>query len=222
MTKLVYIFGNKNYSSWSLRPWLYLRQNSIEFTEHKIDLDLAKPYTNPSLKPYFSDFKVPLLLDDGFEVWDSLAIMEYLAEKFPTVDSWPAEAKARAVARSISAEMHSSFTALRSALPMNCRKFFPAFPISDEVHRDINRIQDIWRYCKEFKADGDWLFGRFSIADAMFAPVVIRFSGYDVKLDKHAASYVKFVLANEHVKSWIAEGKVETAIIPEDEVEPNY
>lgn len=222
MSDLTYIFGNKNYSSWSLRPWLYLKQNNIEFTEKKISLDLANPFSHPTLAGYFSDYKVPVLLDDGLEVWDTLAIMEYLADKYSDVDSWPVEIRSRAVARSVSAEMHSSLGALRNALPMNCRKFFKNYPITDEVQRDINRVQEIWQYCAQYKTDGDWLFGKFSIADAMFAPVVLRFAGYDVRLKNPARNYVNFVLGNEHIKAWIEEGRAEEWVIPEDEVDSDY
>ncbi len=222
MTKLTYIFGNKNYSSWSLRPWFYLKQNNIEFIEQKISLDLAVPFTNPVLTEYFSDYKVPILVDDGFEVWDTLAIMEYLADKYPEVSSWPKDLKVRAVARAVSAEMHSSFGALRGALPMNCRKFFANYPIAEKVQRDINRVQDVWQYCAQYKTDGDWLFGDFSIADAMFAPIVLRFAGYDVKLNAQALKYVEFVLENKHIKAWIKESKKEEWVIPEDEIDPDY
>lgn len=210
------VFGNKNYSSWSLRPWLWLRQNELPFTEKRIALftDTCKA----ELLPYFSNFKVPVLVDDGFVVWDTLAILEYLAEKHPEASAWPGDISARAVARSISAEMHSSFTALRSAMPMNCRKRFPGFEISESVQRDIDRIVALWEHCrKNFGSDGNWLFGEFSIADAMYAPVVLRLHGYDATPGGIAGDYIQFVLANDHIQDWIEAGRQETEVIEQDE-----
>ncbi|MBT8448381.1 MAG: glutathione S-transferase [Gammaproteobacteria bacterium] len=220
------IIGNKNYSSWSLRPWFFIKQNQVPFTEHRIPLDLSNPYTHEDLKGYFSNYKVPLLVADPvakndssvFQVWDSLAIMEYVADKFPDIAAWPENIEARAVARSVSTEMHSSFQALRNALPMNCRKDFPNYPISPSVQKDVARIQAVWAYCRQYAVPGQWLFGEFSIADAMYAPIVLRFKGYDVKLSEDARNYCNFVLSNKHIQSWIEAGKLEKEIIPEDEV----
>ena len=204
-------------------------QNNIEFIEHRVPLDLADPFTHKDLKPFFSNYKVPLLLEGtaeqlndldntAFQVWDSLAIMEYLADKYPQNNNWPEHPEARAVARSVSAEMHSSFQAIRNALPMNCRKIFKNFPISPSVQKDIDRIQAVWAYCRNYATDGNWLFGDFSIADAMYIPIVLRFRGYDVALNKDAQAYCDHVLANPHIKDWIAAGEAEPEIIPEDEV----
>jgi len=212
------IFGNKNYSSWSLRPWLFLKQNGIEFMEHKVAMDLSSPYTHEDLKPYFSNYKVPLLVEGDFQVWDSLAIMEYLSEVAEGVHGWPKEEKSRAVARAVSAEMHTSFMALRAALPMNCRTFYQDYPITEAVQKDIDRIEAVWKYCGAYKSKGNWLFGDFSIADAMYAPIVLRFAGYDVALGAEAQAYVQFVLSNPHIQAWVAAGKAETEVIPEDEV----
>ena len=212
------MFGNKNYSSWSLRSWIFLKQNQIDFIEHKVAMDLSDPYTHEDLKPYFSNYKVPLLLDGDFQVWDSLAIMEYLADSVEGVDAWPEDVKARAVARSVSAEMHSSFGALREALPMNCRVFYKNYPINEAVQKDVQRIEDLWEYCGQYKTDGDWLFGAFSIVDAMYAPIVLRLVGYDVTLGENAQKYVDFVMESPHIRAWVASAKEETEVIPEDEV----
>lgn len=217
MSQYTLIFGNKNYSSWSLRPWLWMKQCGISFTEKRIAL-FTDSY-KAEMTPYFSNYKVPVLLDGNFIVWDTLAILEYMAEQHPDASGWPKDTRARAVARAVSAEMHSSFAALRGAMPMNCRKHFPGYAISDAVQLDIDRIASLWQHCKiNYGAGGDWLFGEFSIADAMFAPVVIRLHGYDVSLDGVAGDYVQHVLANDHLQNWIEDGKHEMEIIEFDEV----
>ena len=177
--------------------------------------------TDEYLKPYNSNGKVPILIDinNGFQVWDSLAIIETIADKFPEKQGWPKEATARAFARTVSAEIHSSFFALRDALPMNLRKHFADYPITGDVQLDIDRLTLLWEYCRQHKNNnGVWLFGDFSGADAMFAPVVMRLLGYDVKLTGFAAEYVDFVYNNEYMQEWINESKKETQIIEEDEV----
>ena len=217
MSNLTLIIGNKNYSSWSLRPWIFMRQMSIEFAEKRIPLFTETMESD--LAPYFSNSKVPVLLDGNFIVWDTLAIMEYVSENYLLNKGWPAETKARAVARSISAEMHSSFTDLRNELPMNCRKQFAGFNISSSVQADIDRISAIWRKCRtEYGAGGDWLFGNYSIADAMFAPVVLRFKGYDVSPGDIEESYMQVVLNQPAMQEWIEAGKQEKEIIEMDEV----
>ncbi len=213
-TNYTLVLGNKNYSSWSLRPWFWLRQQNIVFTEKRIAL-FTETYRD-ELAPYFSNFKVPVLLDGNFTVWDTLAILEYLAEKHG--HGWPQDEKARAVARSVSAEMHSSFVALRSAMPMNCRKRFPGFAITEAVQGDIDRIVQLWEHCRRhYGQGGDWLFGEFSIADAMYAPVVLRFHGYDVMLSGIADEYVQHVLSNEHIRDWTEAGRQEVEVIDQDE-----
>jgi len=217
MSSYTLVIGNKNYSSWSLRPWFLLKQAGVPFTEKWVSLFVDT--TRGELAPYFSNYKVPVLMDGDLTVWDTLAILEYLAEKHPEANGWPRDPQARAVARSVSAEMHSSFAALRSAMPMNCRKHFPGFQYSENVKRDIDRVAEIWRHCREQYGDGGpWLFGEFSIADAMYAPVVLRFNGYDVKLDGVAREYVESVLGNTHIQSWIEAGKAEKEVIAQDEV----
>jgi glutathione S-transferase len=217
MQKLTLIIGNKNYSSWSLRPWIFMKTAGIAFEEKRIPL-----YTDQTpelLKPYFSNAKVPVLIDGSLIVWDSLAILEYLAGKYPDTGGWPKDGNARAVARSVSAEMHSSFATLRSGLPMNCRKIFQNFIISAEVQHDINRIRSIWKYCKSlYGQNGPWLFGNFCIADAMFAPVVLRFNGYGIPLDGMEKEYLLTTLGNAHLIQWIEDAQKEKEIIEMCEV----
>jgi glutathione S-transferase len=217
MPGLTLIFGNKNYSSWSLRPWIFMRHFQIPFEEKRIPL--FTDTTDEQLAPYFSNYKVPVLLDGEFVVWDSLAILEYLSENYLQAKGWPEDVKARAVARSVSAEMHSSFTNLRNVLPMNCRKKFPGFKLSPEVQTDIDRVKAVWRHCREqYGREGDWLFGEFSIADAMYAPVALRFAGYDVQLENLEAAYVQTILNHPDIIDWIDAGTKETEIIGEDEI----
>lgn len=200
------VIGNKNYSSWSLRPWLALRHFGIEFSELRIPL-----YTETSaqlLKEYSPAGKVPVLLDGDLDseivVWDSLAILEYVGERFPELPWLPSEPVARAVARSVSAEMHSSFGALRSTMPMNLRSHQPMATIPPDVQRDIDRVTEIWRDCREqFGAGGDCLFGEFTIADAMYAPVVSRFRTYGVSLDPICQSYADAVWQLPAMQLWI-------------------
>lgn len=218
MGQYTLIIGNKNYSSWSLRPWIWMKQVGIEFDEKRVALFTED--MDEQLAPYFSNSKVPVLQNNDLTVWDSLAILEYLADKHPERHGWPDDRKARAVARSISAEMHSSFPDLRSQLPMNCRKHFDGFTISPEVENDIERIRGIWKYCRqEYGQSGPWLFGDFSIADAMFAPVVLRFKGYDVPLENTAHDYVETMYHNPFITEWITAGCAESEVIEMDEIE---
>ena len=217
MSSLTLIIGNKNYSSWSLRPWYLLKQFDVAFNEIRVPLFTEQ--TPAQLSPYFSNNKVPVLKDGELLVWDTLAIMEYVNERYLDGKAWPDDAAARAWARSYSAEMHASFAALRNALPMNCRKHFPQYPLTKDVQKDVVRISALWAASRERYGDsGPWLFGSYSIADAMFAPVVLRFSGYDVALDEMAQAYVKHVLKQPAIIEWVEAGKQETEIIEEDEV----
>lgn len=201
MSGLTLIIGNKNYSSWSLRPWIFMKNAGIEFAEKRVALDTDQ--TKTQLEPYFSNNKVPVLMDEDLIVWDSLAILEYIAEKYPDSHGWPVDSGARATARSVSAEMHSSFLELREDLPMNCRKKFTNFSISSAAQKDINRINILWRDCKKrFSNQSPWLFGDFCIADAMFAPVCFRFYSYGVKLDGFEKEYVKSMLSLPHIIDW--------------------
>nr|MBL8412355.1 glutathione S-transferase family protein [Dechloromonas sp.] len=196
--------GNKNYSSWSLRPWLLMKHFGIPFREHMVSV-AGRDY-NPALKPLAGNARVPSLHDDGFQVWESIAIAEYLAERFPAM--WPADAKARARARSISAEMHAGFAKLRTAMPMNLKLKLKGKLPTAEVQRDIDRVVEIWEEARtQFAtADGPYLFGAFSVADAMFAPVAWRFHVYNVALPPLAAAYRDALLAHPAMIEWYEAG----------------
>lgn len=204
--------GNKNYSSWSLRPWLALKQTGVDFDEELIPLSEAT--TRSTILRYSPSGRVPALIHNGLTVWDSLAICEYLAESFPAAQLWPADAAARAVARAVSAEMHSGFAALRNHLPMNMRSSFPNRGVTPEVQADINRITAIWRDCrKRFGEGGPFLFGGFTNADAMYAPVVSRFRTYRVELEDEAQAYADAVWALPALQEWLTAAKNEPMII---------
>ena len=184
MTKLTLVIGNKNYSSWSLRAWLAMKQAGLEFAEVRIPLDGST--THEEIRRYSPSGKVPVLIDGDLKVWESLAICEYVAERFAS-DLWPADVVARAHARSICAEMHAGFKNLRENMPMDCRNRYPGEGMTPGVEAEIDRILAIWRECREkFGTGGDMLFGKFTIVDAMFAPVIMRFVTYDVKLNSSA------------------------------------
>lgn len=218
MSDLTLIIGNKNYSSWSLRPWVFMKHNGIEFKEKRIALFTEN--TDKELAQYNSDFKVPVLQDSDLVIWDSLSILEYLSAKYLDSNGWPNEERARAIARSVSAEMHSSFTGVRSELPMNCRKKFRNVKLSAAAEREIERIKSLWRRCRaEFGEQGEWLFGQYSIADAMFAPMVLRFDGYSIPLDGVERAYVQTVMQQPSIVEWVEAGKVEKEIIEEDEID---
>ncbi|WP_413172731.1 glutathione S-transferase family protein [Anabaena azotica] len=212
MTQLTLVIGNKNYSSWSLRPWLLMKQFELDFAE--IRIPLYTPESISTLQQYSPSGKVPVLLHDDLTVWDSLAICEYIAETFPHLSCWPENKIARAFARSISAEMHSGFQNLRQNMPMNCRNKYPGQGLVTGVQQDINRITDIWEKCKQsFGANGKFLFGNFTIADAMFAPVAMRFIAYDVKLDSIARNYVQAIWELPAMQEWIKSAKNEIEVI---------
>jgi len=217
MSGLTLIIGNKNYSSWSLRPWVFMKHYHIEFAEKRVPLFTAT--TAAELAEYGSGSKVPVLKDSELIVWDSLAILEYVSEKFLQGKGWPHNENARAVARSVSAEMHSSFTNVRNELPMNCRKNFTNIKLSAEAKNEIERIKTIWRTCRtQYAAEGEWLFGKYSIADAMYAPIALRFHGYNIPLEGIEAEYVESVLKQPCINEWIEAGKIEKEIIAEDEI----
>lgn len=209
---LTLIIGNKNYSSWSLRPWLYLKHHGIVFEE--IRIPLYREDSHPRIAAYSPAGKVPVLIDGDVTVWDSLAILEYLAERFPTTEGWPAKSSDRAQARSFAAEMHSGFAALRTHCGMNCRR--PPAPkvVPEAVLQDVARIGQIWREClAQHGNDGPWLFGHFTILDAMYAPVVLRFHTYRLEADPAMQEYMNTVLGHPAVVDWIAAGKAETDVI---------
>ena len=208
MLKLV--IGNKNYSSWSMRPWLALRANNIPFEEVFIPL-----YTDQTDKDRILSFskagKVPTLIDGDVRVWDSLAIIEYLAERFPEAKLWPADRAARAHARAISAEMHSGFMPLRNECGMNLHRPIRAVALSDDARANVARIQEIWADCHaRYGKQGPFLFGAFSAADAMYAPVVHRFRTYAIQVEAEAQHYVDAMMALPAFAEWTRDGTAET------------
>ena len=213
-TKL--IIGNKNYSSWSLRAWLLLKEAGIPFEEHRIALDT--PTATNDIKCFSATGCVPVLQLDDLTVWDTLAIAETVAEHWPEKNLWPADSAMRAHARAICAEMHSSFPHLRSCMPMNCRAMGRKVPLPDELGDDIDRIIAIWAECHRKYGDlGGWLFGDFSIADAMFAPVVLRFRTYGINLPESAGFYPHRLLESEAMQEWLLAAESEIEVIDREE-----
>jgi len=211
------VIGNKNYSSWSLRPWLLLKEKNIQFRETKVFLYLDN--TREKLLKYSPAAKVPVYFYKEVPVWDSLAICETIAEIYPEKHCWPKEFDLRVIARSVSHEMHSGFSAIRNTLPMNCRTKMTFHPISSELQTEIDRICEIWRSCREQNTvEGDFLFGEFSIADAMYAPIVLRFNSYGIPVGSVERKYMNAILNLSSTKEWIAEGISETKIIAEGEL----
>lgn len=209
------IIGNKNYSSWSLRPWLLMTEFGLEFEVR--EESLAGSDLKERLRQYSPSCKVPVLIDGDLTVWDSLAICEYVSEHYLGGDGWPAAVGSRAHARAICAEMHSGFMALRSEMPMNIRARRTVIA-SNAVLADIQRIDAIWSNCRhEHGESGAWLFGKFSIADCMYAPVALRFMTYGARLSESSQRYMDSVLNNPGVKAWVEAANRETEIIPEDE-----
>ncbi|MTJ81148.1 MAG: glutathione S-transferase family protein [Telmatospirillum sp.] len=203
MANIVLVVGTKRWSSWSLRPWLALKQSGLAFDELVIDLRRAD--TREKILIHSPSGKVPVLKNGPLTVWDSLAICEYVAELACAVPLWPENKGARAVARSISAEMHSGFPALREHLSMDVCQRLPLPELPDAARADITRISALWNECRShFGAGGPFLFGRWSIADAMFAPVATRFDTYGVPLDAVSAAYVEEVMAQPAMREWIA------------------
>lgn len=206
------IIANKNYSSWSMRPWLFLTQHGIPFEE--IRIPLYTPESEARLRQYSPSGLVPALLDAHLAVWDSLAICEYLAEIYPHSHGWPADRAARAVARAVSAEIHSGFTALRSSLTMNLKARYRWQQCDAAVMQDIARIEAIWALCRNnYGQQGPWLFGEFSIADAMFAPVATRFVTYSVPVSAQSRTYVDTVYALPAFQHWYDAALRETEVI---------
>ena len=201
---LLLVIGNRNYSSWSLRPWLALAMTGAAFETLRIPL--YQPDSQARIRQYSAAGKVPVLVDGGCTVRDSLAICEYLAERFPCAGLWPADPAARAQARSAACEMHSGFTALRRELPMNIRLDRIGHAWSPEAQADIDRVLDLWSGLRaRHGGEGPFLFGRFSIADAMYAPVVLRLRSYRVAVpEESTASYMRSVLDLPPMQEWIA------------------
>ncbi len=217
MSNLTLTIGSKNYSSWSLRPWLAMKVAKIPFQEMVIPL--GKPDTASRISAISPSGRVPVLNHDGLVIHDSLAICEYVAETFPHAALWPDEREDRAVARSLCAEMHSGFMALRSALSMNIRRRFHPFYVRADVMKDIDRILRIWTKQREaFATKGAFLFGSFSIADAFFAPVVTRFETYGVSVNHTARAYMDEVMNLPAMREWVVAAEAE----PDDDSPYEY
>jgi len=195
---MILVMGSKNASSWSLRPWLTLKMAKLPFEE--IVIPLNEPDTKQQILQHSNSGKVPILKVGEAVIWESLAICEYVAELAPRM--WPQEPMVRALARSMSCEMHAGFTALRKNLPMDINGRYPTKDFAADVQKDIQRIQNIWSNCLE-RFKGDFLFGDFSIADAMFAPVVSRFKTYDVKMPTAVQAYADHIWALPPMQEWI-------------------
>jgi len=213
---LALVIGNRNYSSWSMRPWVALRQVGIPFRE--IQLWFDEDGHPKGIEHYSPTGQVPVLLADKQPVWDSLAICETAAELFPEKRLWPADARARAHARAACAEMHAGFRNLRGAMPMNIRAALPGKGMNPGVERDILRVAALWSDCRSrYGAGGDLLFGHFTVADAYYAPVAMRFISYAVSLPPAARGYVEAVRNLPAVAEWMAAAKRETAFVAADE-----
>ncbi|MBI3284866.1 MAG: glutathione S-transferase family protein [Burkholderiales bacterium] len=206
------VIGNKNYSSWSMRPWVLMKAFGIPFEE--IRILLGQPATTNQIAEYSQAGRLPILLADHMTIWDSLAICEYLAEQFSILNLWPEDVAARAMARSICAEMHSGFAALRYDMPMNIRAELPGQGRSIGAQADIGRICEIWEDCLTRYGAHQYLFGAFSIADAYFAPVAMRFRTYAVSLAPALQAYADRVATHPAVVHWVREALAETEQLP--------
>jgi glutathione S-transferase len=208
--------GNKNYSSWSMRPWLAMKVAGIAFSETVISLSDSS--FKPTLLKLSPVGKVPVLVDGEINVWESLAILEYLAEKFPAAKLWPADPKARAHARAIANEMHAGFLPLRRDCPMNFWRPVKKRELTPEVVTNVQRIDQMWRDCRTRFASGrPFLFGEFSAADAMYAPVVSRFHTYDVEVSAAARAYMEAIMNLPAWSEWKTAALKESWVLPEDE-----
>lgn len=215
MAELKLVIGSKTYSSWSLRPWLLLRYHNVAFRE--IPIALNQPDTQKRIAEYSPSGKVPVLLNGPEKVWESLAICEYAAETLKLPAAWPSDVTLKYQARSLACEMHAGFADLRRELPMDCRRAPAPKPYSEAVAADIARIRQIWRTCRQAHAkSGDWLFGKFGIVDAMYAPVALRMHTYGVQLDGPEKDYVYTVLHLPALREWLGAAMLETVAAPEE------
>ena len=212
MKRPLLVIANKNYSSWSMRPWVLMMHFEIAFEERLLYLET--PEFKASIGEYSPTGKVPVLIDDGLTVWDSLAICEYVNERWLDGHGWPKSIPQRALARAAAMEMHSGFPALREQLNMNCKRQPNAYRWDANAQADIERIQMLWRQLREcVRADDPYLCGKFGIVDAMFAPVVCRFKSYGVDLDDTARHYVETMMQTPALQQWYAQAVQETAVI---------
>ncbi|HYY39454.1 MAG TPA: glutathione S-transferase family protein [Xanthobacteraceae bacterium] len=212
------VIGNKNYSSWSLRPWIAMKVAGIAFEEEVISLSATDFKTR--LSKVSGTGKVPALVDGDVHVWESLAILEYLAEQYPHAGLWPADPAPRALARAIAAEMHAGFSPLRRHLPMNMWRPVRPRQLTPEVKANVRRVEEIWIDCRaRYGTGGPFLFGPFGAADAMYAPVVARFHTYAVEVAEAARMYMDAVMALPAWAEWRAAALAEPWVLPEDEVD---
>jgi len=215
MSALKLVVGSRNYSAWSLRPWLLLRHLGLAFEEQQLLLD--SPEFEAEIGKFSPTRRVPVLIHGDLVIWESLAICEYGSE-LAGGRGWPAEAPLRALARALAAEMHSGFGALRAACPMNARASGRRVPMTAPLARELRRIDAIWSGCRRDHGDrGPWLFGAFSIADAMYAPVALRVRSYGLPLSSLATRYFETMLADPHLREWIDDSCRETQVIPHEE-----
>lgn len=216
MSALTLVIGTRNYSSWSLRPWLLLRELGLPFVERQYHFDTPEFASEiPKLSP---TRQVPVLIDGDQRIWESLAICEHVSE-LAGGRGWPAERARRAEARAVATEMHAGFQALRDACPMNARATGRKVPMTPPLARDLARVDAVWSGCRRDQGDrGPFLFGEFSVADAMYAPVVLRVRTYGLPLSELAARYQDTMLAGAHLREWIDASRVETVVIPHEEV----
>jgi glutathione S-transferase len=214
------VIGNKNYSSWSMRPWIAMKAAGIPFEE--ILIPFGAPLGNTEFKQRLAAYTpaglVPVLIDGDTHVWETLAILEYLAEMFPERRLWPSDAKARAEARVVASEMHAGFAALRGECPMNIRRPVRARELSSGAQQNVARIEAMWGDCRA-RHGGPFLFGRFSAADAMYAPVVTRLHTYGIKVSRDTLGYMEAVMALPAVAEWRAGALGESWIVAEDEID---
>ncbi|HZT50688.1 MAG TPA: glutathione S-transferase family protein [Stellaceae bacterium] len=216
MAEFTIYIGNRNYSSWSLRAWLMLKASGAEFEE--VLIPLYEPQSRAEILRHSPSGKVPVLHHGAVTVWESLAIGEYLAEQRPAARLWPADPAARAVARAVSAEMHAGFLNLRRHLPMNVRSSVTGRELTPEVHADLDRIAALWRDCRHrFGAGGGYLFGHFTIADAMYAPVASRLRTYQIQLEEEAQAYADSLWAYPPMQEWAAAARNEPMVVEQFE-----
>lgn len=214
MDSLTLIIGNKNYSSWSLRAWLYMAVNELEYEEVRLPLDTPEFYQR--IHDYSPSGCVPALHHGDVRVWDSLAIIEYLERTFPAKVGWPKDPQQKAMALSVVMEMHSGFPELRRHYPMNCRKPPFAAELRGEVQKDLTRLDHLWRSCLDLSG-GPALFGELSIADVYYAPVVFRLKTYQLPMSKPCQDYVEWMLSQPAMQAWAAEAEKELEVVDADE-----
>ena len=215
---LTLVIGNKNYSSWSFRPWIAMKVAGIAFDEVVISLD-AEDF-KARVSKHSGTGKVPVLVDGAVQVWESLAILEYLAEKFPAAKLWPADAAARAHARTVASEMHAGFQPLRRACPMNMWRPVKRMELNADAAANVARIDAMWNDCRtRFGQGGPFLFGTFTAADAMYAPVVSRFHTYGISMSDSARAYMTAMMALPAWGEWLSAALKEPWVLPEDEID---